>query len=80
LRIGYSTKSPAATFGQDKKLEKEAAQKKLESHPDLVSTESSVRHVFEQPRTGDPHEKDVASGVASDLVCILAHSSNTAVA
>lgn len=53
---------------RDKKFEKEVAQKKLESHPEQVTEESSVRAFYEGPET-KPTDPTTTAGVKKDLVC-----------
>lgn len=53
---------------RDKKFEKEVAQKKLESHPEEVTQESSVRASYEGPQTR-PSDPNTTAGVKKDLVC-----------
>ncbi|KAK8086097.1 hypothetical protein PG994_001071 [Apiospora phragmitis] len=64
LKTRYTTKPP---LGESLKPEeiKKAAEQKLESHPEQVSTESSVRHAFE-PAPEDA-QKDVADGLGHDI-------------
>lgn len=52
---------------RDKKFEKELAQKKLESHPEQVTEESSVRPSYEGPQT-KPSDPPTTAGVKKDLV------------
>ncbi|KAK3361900.1 hypothetical protein B0T24DRAFT_561495 [Lasiosphaeria ovina] len=67
LHITFSSKPPLQPNTRDTEFEKEVAQKKLEAHPELVSSKSSVRSVVEQsqaPPTADPNfEKDLKSDV-----------------
>jgi len=72
LWTGYSTKTP---WTRDKEFEKETAKKILEARPDEVSTQSSVRHVFEKsqapPKSSDD---DVLRGLKGDLVSSIARN------
>lgn len=52
---------------RDKKFEKEVAQKKLESHPEQVTVESSVRASYEGPET-KPSDPPTTAAVKKDLV------------
>ncbi|KAG6354500.1 hypothetical protein INS49_004517 [Diaporthe citri] len=51
---------------RDKKFEKEVAQQKLESHPEQVTEESSVRPSYEGPET-KPSDPPTTAGVKKDL-------------
>ncbi|KAH8766085.1 hypothetical protein F5883DRAFT_97176 [Diaporthe sp. PMI_573] len=51
---------------RDKKLEKELAQKKLESHPEQVTEDSSTRASYEGPQTR-PSDPNTTEGVKQDL-------------
>ena len=57
---------------RDVEFEKETAKKKIEARPDEVSTQSSVRHVFEEASSAGEgvkkDEQDVLKGVKQDLV------------
>lgn len=65
FKTRYATK-PSLGESLSPEEEKKAQQQKLESHPDQVSTESSVRHAFEPaPATAN---KDVADGLGHDIV------------
>lgn len=52
---------------RDKKFEKETAQKKLESHPEQVTEESSVRASYEGPEI-KPSDPTTTASVKEDLV------------
>ena len=52
---------------RDTKFEKELAKKKLESHPEQVTEESSVRPSYEGPET-KPSDPPTTAGVKKDLV------------
>ncbi|EON96069.1 putative mitochondrial inner membrane protein 1 protein [Phaeoacremonium minimum UCRPA7] len=56
---------------RDVEFEKETAKKKIEARPDEVSTQSSVRHVFEEASSAGEgvkkDEQDVLKGVKQDL-------------
>lgn len=52
---------------RDTKLEKKVAQKKLESHPEQVTEESSTRASYEGPQTR-PSDPNTTEGVKKDLV------------
>ena len=67
-RISFSTKPPVQPNQRDEALEKELAKKKLEARPEEVSTESSVRHVFEPSQTTAKGTEDVLQGAKNDLV------------
>ncbi|KAI0397191.1 hypothetical protein F5Y17DRAFT_13510 [Xylariaceae sp. FL0594] len=63
----FATKSPGGfQQGIDREEEKRIAQRKLASDPAAVTTESSVRHVYE-PAKGDDTERPVREGVKDDL-------------
>ncbi|KAK8093550.1 hypothetical protein PG997_000235 [Apiospora hydei] len=64
FKTRYATKS---TLGESLSPEevKKAQSQKLESHPDQVSTESSVRHAIEPAPAGA--QKDVADGLGHDI-------------
>lgn len=63
----YATKSPNGfQQGIDTEEEKKIAQRKLTPHPESVSTESSVRHVFEPSPPGKA--APVRSSISDDLV------------
>ncbi|KAH9886352.1 hypothetical protein F4778DRAFT_758712 [Xylariomycetidae sp. FL2044] len=62
----YVTKSPSGfPQGIDPEDEKRAAQQKLERHPESVTADSSVRHLYE-PRSPD-EVRPVKEGVKDDL-------------
>jgi hypothetical protein len=67
LRTEFSTKPPLQPNPGDKRFEKEVSRKKLEAHPEQVSAQSTVRHVFEggQARKTD---EEVLGGLKGDLV------------
>lgn len=52
---------------RDKKFEKEVAQQKLESHPEQVTVESSVRTSYEGPNI-KPSDPTTTASVKKDLV------------
>jgi hypothetical protein len=52
---------------RDKKLEKEVAQKKLESNPEQVTEESSTRASYEGPER-KPTDPNTTEGIKKDLV------------
>ncbi|KAI0196928.1 hypothetical protein F4808DRAFT_300324 [Astrocystis sublimbata] len=62
----YATKTNGFQQGIDPEADKKAAQRKLESHPEAVSTESSVRHVYE-PKDPGQAAAPVQEGVADEL-------------
>ncbi|KAK7920122.1 hypothetical protein PG985_008144 [Apiospora marii] len=64
FKTRYATK-PSLGDRLSPEDEKKAQNQKLESHPDQVSTESSVRHAFE-PSPADAN-KDVADGLGHDI-------------
>lgn len=54
----------------DLKAEKDIAQKKLEAHPELVSSTSSTHPVFSEIGTPEPEkEVDMMKGIKQDVVC-----------
>lgn len=55
---------------RDKKFEKEVAQKKLESHPEQVTQESSTRASYEGPEI-KPSDPTTTASVKEDLVRAL---------
>jgi len=57
--------------GIDPEEDKKVAQRKLESNPKAVTTESSVRHFYEPAATGE--ERPVKESVKDDLVRIRHH-------
>ncbi|KAI1087910.1 hypothetical protein F5B19DRAFT_496931 [Rostrohypoxylon terebratum] len=65
-RVRYSTKSPSGLqYGRDPEEEKKFSQQKLHSDPKAVTTESSVRHVYEPSSQGE--QKPIGHGVKDDL-------------
>jgi hypothetical protein len=60
---------------RDKKLEKELAQKKLESHPEQVTKDSSTRASYEGPQTR-PSDPNTTEGVKQDLVSVFLETQN----
>ncbi|KAI1492226.1 hypothetical protein F5X96DRAFT_627849 [Biscogniauxia mediterranea] len=65
----YATKSPSGLqLGIDPEEDKKLAQRKLKVHPETVTTESTVRHVFESD--GALPEKPISEGVKSDLEAV----------
>jgi hypothetical protein len=67
--IRYTTKSSPPYDKINQLAEAKAAKKALQAHPDQVSTESSVRHVFE---TSQNHEQDadMLGSVKSDIATV----------
>ncbi|KAI2617318.1 hypothetical protein GGS26DRAFT_576870 [Hypomontagnella submonticulosa] len=64
--VHYVTKSPSGLqHGRDPDEEKRIGQEKLESNPEVVTTESSVRHVYEPD--SQRAEKPIKHGVRDDL-------------
>ncbi|KAI1447269.1 hypothetical protein F5Y02DRAFT_380358 [Annulohypoxylon stygium] len=62
----YSTKTPSGLqYGRDPEEEKKFSQQKLHSDPKAVTTESSVRHVYEPSDQGE--QKPIGHGVRDDL-------------
>ncbi|KAI1104804.1 hypothetical protein F4804DRAFT_305909 [Jackrogersella minutella] len=65
----YVTKTPSGLQqGRDPEEEKKVGQQKLESHPEAVTTESSVRHLYEP--SSRKEEKPIKHGVRDDLKTI----------
>ena len=60
---------PRIQSERDPEEEKRFGQQKLESDPEHVSTQSSVRHLFEPDDPKTEAEKPVSSGLKHDLVC-----------
>ena len=60
---------PRIQSERDPEEEKRFGQQKLESDPQHVSTQSSVRHLFEPDDPKTEAEKPVSSGLKHDLVC-----------
>ncbi|KAI1151479.1 hypothetical protein F4825DRAFT_422630 [Nemania diffusa] len=55
-RTSFATKTPSGfQLGIDKEEEKKNAQHKLTPHPESVTTESSVRHLYEPSAPGTKH-------------------------
>ncbi|KAI1388183.1 uncharacterized protein F4822DRAFT_428806 [Hypoxylon trugodes] len=62
----YSTKTPSGIqHGRDPEEEKRIGQQKLEAHPEVVSTGSSVRHLYEPD--SQKGEKPIKHGIRDDL-------------
>ncbi|KAI1764822.1 hypothetical protein GGR53DRAFT_295001 [Hypoxylon sp. FL1150] len=62
----YATKAPSGIqYGRDPEGEKKLGQQKLESNPEVVTTESSVRHLYEPD--GQGKQKPIKHGVKDDL-------------
>ncbi|KAI1407325.1 hypothetical protein F5Y13DRAFT_132040 [Hypoxylon sp. FL1857] len=62
----YATKTPSGLqYGRDPEEEKKVAQQKLEANPEVVTTESSVRHLYEPDGQGG--QKPVKHGIKDDL-------------
>ncbi|OTA94251.1 hypothetical protein M434DRAFT_394910 [Hypoxylon sp. CO27-5] len=62
----YATKTPSGLqYGRDPEEEKKIAQKKLEANPEVVTTESSVRHLYEPDSQGG--QKPIKHGIKDDL-------------
>lgn len=62
----YTTKTPSGLqYGRDPEEEKKIAQKKLEANPEVVTTESSVRHLYEPDSQGG--QKPIKHGIKDDL-------------
>ncbi|KAI1802700.1 hypothetical protein F4811DRAFT_563013 [Daldinia bambusicola] len=62
----YATKTPSGfQQGIDPEEEKKIGQRKLESNPEVVTTESSVRHLYEPSSQGG--QKPIKHGVKDDL-------------
>ncbi|KAI0880188.1 uncharacterized protein GGS22DRAFT_175756 [Annulohypoxylon maeteangense] len=65
----YSTKTPSGLqYGRDPEEEKRFGQQKLQSDPGAVTTESSVRHVYEPSSQGK--QKPIKHGVKDDIETI----------
>ncbi|KAI8944081.1 hypothetical protein F4801DRAFT_572908 [Xylaria longipes] len=70
-QTSFATKSPnGLQLGIDPEEDKKIARRKLTPHPESVSTESSVRHVYE-PDPPD-HARHVQKGVSDDLETVKA--------
>ncbi|KAI0466098.1 hypothetical protein F4859DRAFT_498820 [Xylaria cf. heliscus] len=68
-QTSFATKSPSGfQQGIDPEEDKKVAQRKLTPHPESVTTESSVRHVYE-PDSPD-HARPVQEGISDDLVTV----------
>jgi hypothetical protein len=68
-QTSFATKSPKGfQQGIDTEEEQKIAQRKLTPHPESVTTESSVRHLYE-PSAPD-EERPVGESVTDDLVGI----------
>lgn len=53
----------------DKKHEESVASKKMESHPEAVSTSSSTHQIMHEHQTPDPErEVDMMKGIRGDMV------------
>ncbi|KAK0609949.1 hypothetical protein B0T17DRAFT_545601 [Bombardia bombarda] len=63
----FSSKTPLQPNKIDKDFEKEAGQKKLVSDPSKVTTQSSVRHVFEQGQAPKEPDVDMLKDLKKDL-------------
>ncbi|KAI1452682.1 hypothetical protein F4805DRAFT_446570 [Annulohypoxylon moriforme] len=62
----YSSKTPSGLqYGRDPEEEKKFSQQKLQSDPEAVTTESSVRHVYEPSSQGE--QKPIGHGVKDDI-------------
>ncbi|KAI1770525.1 hypothetical protein F4818DRAFT_258678 [Hypoxylon cercidicola] len=70
-RSRYATKaSSGIQYGRDSEGEKKLAQQKLESNPEVVTTESSVRHLYEPNSQGE--QKPIKHGIKDDLETVKA--------
>jgi hypothetical protein len=67
-RTEYSTKPPLQPTKPDVAHEKEVGRQKLEAHPELVSAESSVRHVLESSQAPTDESRDVLRDAKEDIV------------
>lgn len=71
-QLRYATKTGVPKLDKiDVEAEKKIAQAKLKSDPEAVTTDSSVRHVFESGSKGpmiEEENNEVLSGVKEDLV------------
>ncbi|KAI2601997.1 hypothetical protein GGR54DRAFT_626092 [Hypoxylon sp. NC1633] len=64
--VSYATKTPTGfQYGRDPEEEKKVGQQKLEANPGVVTTESSVRHLYEPESPGG--QKPIQHGVKDDL-------------
>ncbi|KAL7624687.1 hypothetical protein AAE478_006257 [Parahypoxylon ruwenzoriense] len=62
----YATKTPSGLqYARDPEEEKKIGQRKLESDPEAVTTESSVRHFYEPDKSDT--EKPISHGIKEDL-------------
>ncbi|KAI1134316.1 hypothetical protein F5Y05DRAFT_238120 [Hypoxylon sp. FL0543] len=62
----YASKTPSGLqYGRDPEEEKKIAQQKLEANPEVVTTESSVRHFYEPDSQGG--QKPIKHGIKDDL-------------
>ncbi|KAI0444013.1 hypothetical protein F4803DRAFT_283943 [Xylaria telfairii] len=70
-QTSFATKSPNGfQQGIDPEEDKKIARRKLTSHPEAVTTESSVRHVYEPDSPG--HARPVNEGISDDLQTVKA--------
>ncbi|KAK3385904.1 hypothetical protein B0H63DRAFT_473805 [Podospora didyma] len=67
LRTQFSTKPPVQPNTIDKKLEKELGKQKMEARPDVVSSQSSVRHVIESGQAPVKTDQDFLKDLKGDL-------------
>ncbi|KAI3320563.1 hypothetical protein HD806DRAFT_505515 [Xylariaceae sp. AK1471] len=67
-RAFFATKSPNGfQQGINSEEDKKVAQRKLTPHPESVTTESSVRHLYEPVEPDKDNERPVTEGVKDDL-------------
>lgn len=71
-KTGYATKPPVQPTQIDRDQEREISKRKIQPHPELVSTKSTVRQVIEPvegtAKSAKDDEQDVMRDVKSDLV------------
>jgi hypothetical protein len=65
----YSTKSRPSFDKPDVNAEKKLAGKKLKPHPEAVSSDSTVRHVFEGEQRKE-ESNEMLSGIKSDIATV----------
>jgi hypothetical protein len=71
LSLLYATTKAGPPFDKiDEKAEQKLAQQHIEPHPSEVSSESSVRHVFEEGQGSEAKGEEMTGAIASDLKTI----------
>ena len=70
ISLLFATKSPGPYDPLDPKQVKETLESKIRPHPDNVSADSSVRHIFEQSQAEKKEDDAMLGGIKADIETI----------